>query len=386
MKDIPEIKVVDILRKNRMDHAATLPCDRIKALLPLIEKNLKTIPLTREENGVGICAGLYLGGRRPIMVIQSTGIGNMINALGSLNQTYGIPLPVLASWRGVYKEQIEAQWHLGKRLPAILDAAGIRHTLVESKDELDKIDTAIKGSFDNACPHVILISPAVWEGSCCNNPVPGEITPRNNPIEFRSEIRKPEMTRYEAIRTLAAIADGDIIVSNLGVPSKELYEIKDRELNFYMTGSMGLVSSIGLGLALAQERHVYVIDGDGSLLMNPNALSAIGSYNPENLTVVAVDNAAYGSTGNQETCTGSQIDLEFMAKASGITDTQKAHTCGELKEALQRRVAFIHTIVKPFNASCREIPLCAGEIKERFMKAVRPYSDERVLNGKRNLA
>ncbi len=370
MKDIPELTVIDILKENRIEYAATLPCDRIKALLPQIEKNLRTISLTREENGVGICAGLYLGGRRTIMVIQSTGIGNMINALGSLNLTYGIPLPVLASWRGVYKEQIEAQWHLGKRLPAILDAAGIRHTLVGSMGELDNIDIAIKDSFENASPHVILISPAVWEGSCCENPVPGEITPRNSRIEFSSEIRKPEITRYEAISTLAAIADDEIIVSNLGVPSKELYGIKDRKLNFYMTGSMGLVSSIGLGLALAQERHVFVIDGDGSLLMNPNALSAIGTYNPGNLTVVAIDNAAYGSTGNQETCTGSQIDLELMARASGITDTQKAHTCQELKEALRHRVAFIHTIVKPFNASCREIPLCAGEIKERFMNAV----------------
>ncbi len=368
MKDIPELKVIGILRKNRIEYAAMLPCDRIKALLPLIEKNIKTIPLTREENGVGICAGLFLGGKRSVMVIQSTGIGNMINALTSLNLTYGIPLPVIASWRGVYKEQIEAQRHLGKKLPAILDAAGIRHTMIGSKDELDKIDAAINDSFENASPHVMLISPAVWEGSCCENPVPCDMTPRTTHIDFKSDIKKPEMTRYEAIKALTDEVDGDIIVSNLGVPSKELHEIKDRDLNFYMTGSMGLVSSIGLGLALAQERHVYVIDGDGSILMNPNALTAIGTYNPRNLTVVAVDNAACGSTGNQKTCTSNQIDLELLARANGIKDTQKVHTCEELKEALHNRAAFIHTIVKPYNASCREIPLQAGEIKERFMK------------------
>ncbi|GFO96941.1 thiamine pyrophosphate domain-containing TPP-binding protein [groundwater metagenome] len=370
MKEIPELRVIDILKKNMIDFAATLPCDRIKALLPQIEKNLKTIPLTREENGVGICAGLYLGGMRPIMVIQSTGIGNMINALESLNLTYGIPLPVLASWRGVYKEAIEAQWQLGKKLPRILDAAGIEFTMVEAKDEMDKIDLAIKDSFDNAHPHVVLISPAVWEGSSCESPVPCEITPGLSQIEFISEIKKPEMTRFKAIKTLVSCVDDDIIVSNLGIPSKELHEIKDRELNFYMTGSMGLVSSIGLGLALSQERHVYVVDGDGSILMNPNALAGIGAYNPGNLTVVAIDNAACGSTGNQKTCTNSQIDLELLAKASGISDTQKAHTCEELKKALRRRVAFIHVIVKPVNSMCREIPLSAKEIKERFMKAV----------------
>jgi sulfopyruvate decarboxylase beta subunit len=370
LKEIPELKVIEILKKNRIDLAATLPCDRIKGLLPLIEKNIQTIPLTREENGVGICTGLYLGGKRPVMVIQSTGIGNMINALGSLNITYDIPLPVLASWRGVHKERIEAQWQLGKRLPAILDAAGIEFTTVETKDEMDKIDDAIRDSFDNTRPHIVLMSPAIWEGSCCESPVPSEITPRLSHLEFVSEIKKPEMTRFEAIKVLVSVADDDIVVSNLGVPSKELYEISNRGLNFYMTGSMGLVSSIGLGLALSQERHVYVIDGDGSLLMNPNALTGIAAYNPGNLTVIAIDNAACGSTGNQETCTSDQIDLELLARASGINDTQKAHTGEELRDALRRKVAFVHTIVKPFNASCREIPLSAKEIKERFMKAV----------------
>ncbi len=370
MIEIPELKVIEILKKNRIDLAATLPCDRIKGLLPLIEKNITTIPLTREENGVGICAGVYLCGKRPVMVIQSTGIGNMINALGSLNLTYDIPLPVLASWRGVHNEAIEAQWRLGKRLPAILGAAEIRYTIVGSKDELDNIDEAIRNSFDNSCPHVILISPAVWEGSYCETPVSCEITPRNIDLKFSSQIKKPEMTRYEAIKVLAAGADDDIIVSNLGVPSKELYEIMDRELNFYMTGSMGLVSSIGLGLALSQERHVYVIDGDGSLLMNPNALTGIAAYSPVNLTVVAIDNAACGSTGNQKTCTNTQIDLELLARASGINDTKKAHTREELRNALRRKVLFVHTIVKPVNAICKEIPLSAREIKERFMKAV----------------
>lgn len=371
MKQFPELSVIEILKKNRIGFAATLPCDRIKALLPLIEKNFKTISLTREENGVGICAGIYLGGGRPVMVIQSTGIGNMINALESLNLTYGIALPVLASWRGVHKEVIEAQWQLGKRLPAILDAAGIEFTTVETKDKIDKIDDAIRDSFDIPHPHILLMSPVIWEGSCCETPVPCEITPRHNHLEFNSEIRKPEMTRYEAIKILASVADDNIIVSNLGIPSKELYEIKDRELNFYMTGSMGLVSSIGLGISLVQERHVYVIDGDGSLLMNPNALAGIAAYSPGNLTVVAIDNAACGSTGNQKTCTGSLIDLELLAKASGIMDTQKAHTCDELRDALRRRIGFIHTIVKPFNASCREIPFSARDIKERFMKAIR---------------
>jgi len=367
----PEKSVIEILRNNSIDIAATLPCDRIKALLPLIEKSMRTIPLTREENGVGICAGAYLGRKKPVMLIQSTGIGNMINALGSLNLTYGIPLPVLVSWRGVHKESIEAQVALGKRMPAILGAAGIEFTKIEAREELDKIDSVIKDAFKNSRPHVALISPAVWEGSTEEPPRPVEINPRLSELSLSSVIREPKMSRYEAIGILVSAADGDIIVSNLGIPSKELYSIKDRELNFYMLGSMGLASSIGLGLALAQDRHVYVIDGDGSLLMNPNALTAAGAYNPRNLSIVAVDNAAYGSTGNQETCTRTQIDLELLARASGINDTVKVHSAEELRDALLGRVEFIHVIVKPVNAVCKEIPLSAGEIKERFIREMR---------------
>ncbi len=370
MTEAPERRVVDILKKNRIELAATLPCDRIKALLPEISKKITTIPLTREENGVGICAGAYLGGKRPVMVIQSTGIGNMINALESLDLTYGIPLPVLASWRGVYKESVEAQWQFGKRLPAILEAAGIMFTIVPTLDEIDKIDDAIKDSFDTSRPHVILLSPALWEGSSCTAPGSLEISARTSGSYNIAEIRKPVMTRYEAITIAAGIVGEDIIIANLGIPSKELYEIKDRGLNFYMLGSMGLASSIGLGLALVQNKHVYVIDGDGSILMNPNALTGIGAQDIDNLTIIAIDNAAYGSTGNQETCTRNQIDLEFLAKASGIRRTVKVNTEEDLKQALMNRVSFIHTIVKPENAKCREIPLTAMEIKQRFIKAL----------------
>ncbi len=370
-RDTPEKKVVDILKHNRINIAATLPCDRIKALLVLIEKNIKTIPLTREENGVGMCAGIYLGGGRPIMVIQSTGIGNMINALLSLNLTYSIPLPIIASWRGVYKESIEAQWQLGKRLPEILFSSGINFTIINSLDEIDRMDEAIKDSFRNLHPYVILVSPIVWEGSISEIPQPQEICPRKMDLEFNRTIQKPELTRYEAIRTITETIGDDLIVSNLGIPSKELYEISDRELNFYMLGSMGLVSSIGLGLAIIQKKHVYVIDGDGSLLMNPNALISIGDYEPDNLTIIGIDNAAYGSTGNQATCTQKQVDLELLARASGINNTAKAHTLHVLIEALKRKVRFIHVIVKPVNAKCKEIPFSATQIKERFMKAIR---------------
>ena len=105
------------------------------------------------------------------------------------------------------------------------------------------------------------------------------------------------MARYEAIQDIMNYIDEELVICNIGFPSRELYEINDRSKNFYMIGSMGLASSIGFGLALAKPyEDVVVIDGDGSLLMNMGSLVTIFANNPSNLTWIVIDNGAYGST------------------------------------------------------------------------------------------
>ena len=103
------------------------------------------------------------------------------------------------------------------------------------------------------------------------------------------------MARYDAIRNIMKDVEDELVVCNIGLASRELYEIDDRSKNFYMMGSMGLASSIGLGLALAKpNRHVVVIDGDGSLLMNMGSMATVFGQNPDNLTWIVIDNGAYG--------------------------------------------------------------------------------------------
>ncbi|KAF5413254.1 MAG: Sulfopyruvate decarboxylase [Candidatus Methanocomedens sp.] len=378
MNDIsPEEQVVEILKTHRIDLAATLPCDRMKCLLPLIETNFKTVQLTREENGVGICAGHYMGGGRPVMVIQSTGLGNMFNALLSLNATYGIPLPIITSWRGVYKEGISAQVPLGVGLPGMLEAANIKCTIIDTPSRLGLLDAVINDAFENQRPHVALIQPSVWEMSCCALPPPPKtIVSRTCQLELNTHTQAPTISRYQAISSLASVLDDEIVVSNIGVPSKELYHIMDRDLNFYMLGSMGLASAIGLGLAMAQQRHVVVIDGDGSLLMNPNALTQIAVQSPPNLTILAVNNGAYGSTGNQETAACTSTDLELMARGHGLQYSAKAHTWDELVDAFRRLreapgPALIDMVVRPVNEAVDDIPMSPVEIKDRFMGAIK---------------
>ena len=378
----PEEEVIAIMKKAGIDLAATLPCDRIKNLLPLVSENFPEIKLTREENGVGICAGVYLAGGKPIMLIQSTGLGNMINALESLNVICRIPLPVLASWRGAYGEGIEAQVPFGSHLPAILEGAGLEYTIIDEVRKLPLLENVIRDAFENLRPHIALISPKVWESSSCcaweaaGLPEKPEIMERTCSFNLTRETLKPVMLRNDAICAIASQLDDEITVTNLGVPCKELYACKDRELNFYMFGSMGLVSSIGLGLALLTEKTVVTFDGDGSLLMNPNALLEIAREAPKNLIIIGLDNGAYGSTGSQETCALRYIDLETFATACGIPNTAKVNSPEGLIETFRKframqELSFIHVILKPGNTKAPNIPLSPEEVTKRFKEALK---------------
>ena len=376
----PEEEVVEIMKRQGIDLVATLPCDRIKNLLPLVSERFHEIKLTREENGLGICAGAYLAGARPMMLIQSTGLGNMINALESLNVACEIPLPLLASWRGVYGEGIEAQVPLGTRLPGILRGAALAHSLIEEADQLPLLEGAIQDAFGNKRPHIALVSPKVWEGSTCRT-WQAEAMPERREMgegpssESENESGSASMLRNDAIRAIAAELGEEIAVANLGVPCKELYACGDRDLNFYMFGSMGLASSIALGLALRTERTVVTLDGDGSLLMNPNALLEIARTAPKNLIVVCLDNGAYGSTGSQASAALRHVDMQALARASGIRRSYKVCTKAGLVEAFRkarslRQLSFIHVILKAGNTQAANIPLSPAQVAARFRHAV----------------
>jgi len=130
------------------------------------------------------------------------------------------------------------------------------------------------------------------------------------------------MIRYDAMRQLLGLVHEEIVVCNLGHPSQELFQIEDRPRNFYMLGSMGLASSIGLGLALSTNEKVIVIDGDGAVLMNLGSLATIGANQPRNYVLVIIDNESHGSTGFQETFTGRGVRLDAVAKACNIKCTR----------------------------------------------------------------
>ena len=178
------------------------------------------------------------------------------------------------------------------------------------------------------------------------------------------------MARYEAIKDIMKDIEDELIICNIGFPSRELYEIDDRDKNFYMIGSMGLASSIGFGLALAKPNEdIVVIDGDGSLLMNMGSLVTIFANNPSNLTWIVIDNGAYGSTGNQDTY-AQAIDLVDIAKSVGFKNSYDFKDI-DLKEVIKsENASFIVYKTEPGNSKAPIIDLSPIEIKERFMKSI----------------
>ncbi len=176
------------------------------------------------------------------------------------------------------------------------------------------------------------------------------------------------MERIEAIGVVAqeAEAQGALVICNIGFPSRELYAVHDSPANFYMLGSMGLASSIGLGLALATERRVMALDGDGAVLMNLGTLATIADQAPENYLLVILDNGCYGSTGCQPTCTCRKADLAGIAKGAGIADVKTTTTPEELRTAVHGSGAVVAR-VDVGNAEVPVIDMAPQEIRDRFM-------------------
>jgi len=183
------------------------------------------------------------------------------------------------------------------------------------------------------------------------------------------------LTRLEATRQITAAFTGDPVVASLGHPAYDLFATGDRDTYFYTWGSMGLASSIGLGLAIAQPaRRIVVLDGDGSLLMNLGSLATIGWVRPAKLVVLIMDNRLYGTTGGQESATAHGADLDAAARAMCITRTATVATPVELDQAVARVRAepgpWVVVVKVDESAPVAKPPQDCVFIKQRFMAAI----------------
>ncbi|MCB2092953.1 MAG: sulfopyruvate decarboxylase subunit beta [Rhodobacteraceae bacterium] len=182
------------------------------------------------------------------------------------------------------------------------------------------------------------------------------------------------MIRSEIFRDIAPRLRDQLVICNIGLPSQELHMIDDQPTNFYMLGTMGLASSIGLGLALAQPKTVIAIDGDGSVLTNFGTLPTIANNVADNFILLIIDNGSYGSTGDQPTYAGKKTSLAAVARACGcgnVVECRAEETGKALQAALDSRKMTI--IVCKCESGNIKVPVITKDpvvIRDRFMTAV----------------
>ena len=183
------------------------------------------------------------------------------------------------------------------------------------------------------------------------------------------------MIRSEILRNIAPILRDKLVICNIGLPSQEMHLIDDQPTNFYMLGTMGLSSSIGLGVALAQDKTVISIDGDGSVLTNFGTLPTIANNVTNNYVLLIIDNGSYGSTGDQPTYAGQKTSLTAVARACGcesVIECKAEDTGKVLQAAIDSKKMTI--IVAKCESGNIKVPVITKDpvvIRERFMQAVK---------------
>ena len=182
------------------------------------------------------------------------------------------------------------------------------------------------------------------------------------------------MIRSDLLKAIAPVIRDHLVICNIGLPSQELFMLDDQPSNFYMLGTMGLASSIGLGLALAQSKKVIAIDGDGSVLTNLATLATIANNVADNYVLLIVDNGSYGSTGDQPTYAGMKTSLTEVAKACGcdnVVECRAEETAEAIQAALDgNRMTVIVAKCESGNIPVPVIEMSPVVIRDRFMKEV----------------
>ena len=181
------------------------------------------------------------------------------------------------------------------------------------------------------------------------------------------------MIRKAAISTAVKKIGNNPIISANGFISRDLFEVGDKNSNFYMIGSMGLASSIGLGVALKNPRKsVFIFDGDGNILMNLGSLTTIASQKPKNLIHVVFDNSVHESTGGQPT-NSNFVNIEKIAKVCNYNHTFTVRTKNNFLKILHKikklngPIMIVVKIQQSGGEKSKRVMILPVEIKERFM-------------------
>lgn len=159
-------KIVDDLVANRVEFVTTVPCKQLAGVIELLESNpaIHHVPCNKEDEGMGLCAGVHMGGKRPAIVMQNTAIGVTINTLVTLTQFYRMPLPMIISYRGELGEPVACQVEMAVHTKALLDRLLIPTYHFHRESDVDEFDAILKHCFMASKPVAVLTDATFWNG------------------------------------------------------------------------------------------------------------------------------------------------------------------------------------------------------------------------------
>lgn len=325
-------KLVEILGS---DFYTGVPDSQLKALCNYLISEYGIDPkhhiiAANEGNCTALAAGYHLAtGKIPVVYMQNSGEGNVINPVASLlnDKVYAIPCVFIIGWRGEPGVHDEPQHiYQGEVTLKLLGDMDIAYFVISKETTEDEFRVKMQ-EFRKILANGKQVAFVVRKGA----------------LEFDGKVEyknSNNMMREDIIRHIVEVTGDDPIISTTGKASRELFEIREarqegHEKDFLTVGSMGHASSIALGIAIQNpDRKIWVIDGDGAALMHMGAMAVIGTNAPKNLVHIIINNEAHETVGGMPTVAG-KIDLVTVAKGCGYQSAVSVSNFEDLDTALK---------------------------------------------------
>lgn len=329
------MKVETFLKIINSEFYTGVPDSQLKSLCNYLMNTYGIDPkhhviAANEGNCTALAAGYHLAtGKIPVVYMQNSGEGNIINPVASLlnDKVYAIPMVFVVGWRGEPDTHDEPQHiYQGEVTIKLLEDMKIR-SFVVSKDTTENEMMAAMESFKKVLAGGKDVAFVIRKGALTYD---GEVAYKNDNI----------MTREEIIQHIVKVSGEDPVVSTTGKASRELFEIRVRngqshKYDFLTVGSMGHSSSIALGVAINKPNtKVWCVDGDGAVLMHMGAMAVIGATAPKNMIHIIINNGAHETVGGMPTV-ATNIDLVTIARACGYSNAVSVDTFAALDKELE---------------------------------------------------
>lgn len=370
--------VGDELKNLGFTFYSGVPCSFLKSLINYAINECDYVMAANEGDAVAIASGAALGSKKSVVLMQNSGLTNATSPLTSLNFTFKLPVLGFVSLRGEPGVQDEPQHELmgqiTEKMLALMEVPWA-YLATEQDKVVDQLREANRHIEAGRTFFFV-----VKKGTFGDVKLRGqELKKLKNGIHLKSSLPEQLPIRTEALRTILNHADDKtVFLATTGKTGRELFEVEDKPNNLYMVGSMGCVSSLALGLALARpDIKVIAIDGDGAALMRLGAFATNAYYHPSNMLHVLLDNNAHDSTGGQATVSHI-VDFSSLAAAASYPVALQLNTLNELSTTIhtwkmEGAFTFVHfKISKGSPPELGRPTVKPYQVKERLIQFIQP--------------